>query len=278
MYCAMQEIGLRGHREGSSSNNKGNFLELVSLLGIYDPIVSDRLTNGPLYTSHGIQNQLLHILGEKLRNTICQLVQSAQVFSILADETKDFAKQEQMTFVVRFVDMSKGHIHEHFLTYIEAKALDATSLSAYIKELIVKFNLDCSQLVSQGYDGASVMSGRCAGVQAKVREFAPNAIYIHCYAHVLNLVLVDSCKSVSSASQFFALLESLYVFMATSKAHVVFIEAQKRRYPDQNPMELQRLSDTLWACRYGSINAICCRYDCLLEALEEISISSDHFI
>ena len=52
----------------------------------------------------------------------------------------------------------------------------------YIKDLLAKFNLDFMKIVSQGYDGASVMSGRCAGVQAKVREFAPNAIYIHCYA------------------------------------------------------------------------------------------------
>ena len=71
------------------------------------------------------------------------------------------------------------------------------------------------------------MSGRCAGVQAKVRKFAPKAIYVHCYAHVLNLVLLDSCRSVSSASEFFALLEALYVFMATSKAHVVFMATSK---------------------------------------------------
>ncbi len=83
---------------------------------------------------------------------------------------------------------------------MEAKALDATSLLSYTSDLLLQFNLDPRYLVSHGYDGASVMSGRCAGVQAKVREFAPNAIYIHCYAHVLNLALVDSCKSVASAS------------------------------------------------------------------------------
>ncbi len=279
MFCATQEIALRGHRENTSSNNKGNFLELVDLLAIYDPILNDRLTNGPQnaqYTSHGIQNQLLHLLGEKLRNTICRLVRSAGVFSILADETKDSAKQEQMSFVIRFADMSKGEIHEHFVTYVEAKSLDATSLSSYIKDLLTKLDLDCSKIVSQGYDGASVMSGRCAGVQAKVRDFAPKAIYVHCYAHVLNLVLVDSCRSVSTASEFFSLMEALYVFMATSKAHVIFVEIQKKEHPDKQPLELQKLSDTRWACRYASINAICRTYDCLLLTLEAISTSSDH--
>lgn len=77
-------------------------------------------------------------------------MRSAGVFSILADETKDFSKQEQTCFVVRFVSMSKGEIHEHFLTYVEAKSLDATSLSSYIKDLLSKFDLDFSKIVSQG--------------------------------------------------------------------------------------------------------------------------------
>ena len=53
------------------------------------------------------------------------------MFSILADETKDFSKQEQMCFVVRYADMAKGEIHEHFLTYVKAKSPDATSISTY---------------------------------------------------------------------------------------------------------------------------------------------------
>lgn len=81
--------------------------------------------------------------------------------------------------------MSKGEIYEHFLTYVEAKCLNASSPSSYIKDLLVKHDLDFSKVVSQGYDGANVMSGRCAGVQAKVQEFAPHAVYIHCYVHVL---------------------------------------------------------------------------------------------
>ena len=47
MYCSTQDIGLRGHREGELSRNKGNFQELVDLIAIYDPVVDDRLRNGP---------------------------------------------------------------------------------------------------------------------------------------------------------------------------------------------------------------------------------------
>ena len=56
------------------------------------------------------------------------------------------------------------------------------------------------------------MSGSVSGIQQRIRESAPMAIYVHCYAHRLNLVLVDVCKSIAEAIAFFALLERLYVF------------------------------------------------------------------
>ncbi len=32
-----------------------------------------------------------------------------------------------------------------------------------------------------------------AGVQQRIREVVPQAIYVHCHAHCLNLVIVDLC-------------------------------------------------------------------------------------
>ena len=89
------------------------------------------------------------------------------------------------------------------MTYVEATA---ASLSTFILDALRDNQLDPECIVSQGYDGASVMSGRCAGVQQKICEVVPHAVYVHCYAHCLNLVLVDSTKSVSEASDFFSLL------------------------------------------------------------------------
>ena len=44
--------------------------------------------------------------------------------------------------------------------------------------------------VAQSYDGAAVMLDELNGVQAKVKESAPDAIFIHCFTHKLNLVLI----------------------------------------------------------------------------------------
>ena len=94
--------------------NKGNFLELLHLIAHHDPVVKHRLENGPknaMYTSPEIQNSILHIMaGQK----ICLAVEQAGVYSIMADESKDRSKVEQLAIVLRYVDVSTAIQHEHF--------------------------------------------------------------------------------------------------------------------------------------------------------------------
>ena len=77
LYCASQEIALRGHTEGVDSRNKGHFLELVDIISNHDSIVKDRVQFGPknaVYTSHGIHDEILKVLGKKVVHTICERV------------------------------------------------------------------------------------------------------------------------------------------------------------------------------------------------------------
>ena len=115
-------------------------------------------------------------------------------------------------------------IHENSLTFVEASELNAAGLTSYILSVIKEHRLDPENIVSQEYDGASVMSGKYKGVQQRIKELAPHDEYIHCYARTLNLVLVDSTKSNQYANDFLILLEFLHVFVSTSK---VYLERQK---------------------------------------------------
>lgn len=54
-----------------------------------------------------------------------------------------------------------------------------------------------SNLVGQGYDGAGNMSGKFNGVQSRIRQKYPKAIFVHCAAHRLNLAL-SSALSITS--------------------------------------------------------------------------------
>jgi len=144
------------------------------------------------------------------------------------------------------------HIYESFLDFKSVVGLDAKSLSDMILQTLQSYGLDVKTcLVGQGYDGASVMSGAQKGVQQRVREATPLAVYTHCYAHKLNLVLVDCCKSVSDAADFFRFAREAvqYVFVSDAIPHKVWLDVQKELYRDEPPRQLQRLSDTRWACR-----------------------------
>jgi hypothetical protein len=214
-------------------------------------------------------------MGSMARQQICTCVQQAGYFSILADETKDISKQEQLSIAIRYVDANTLSIVERFLMFVVASNLTAEHLSKYILDTLAVYNLDKNMIVTQGYGGASLMSGCHSGVQQRIKEVVPQAIYVHCHAHCLNLVLVDCVKNISYAFQFFALVQSLYVFMSSSKAHVVFLEMQSQLHPDKQTRQLQRLSDTRWACRYLSLDVIISTFGCILAALDSISESND---
>nr|CAI5827267.1 unnamed protein product [Callosobruchus analis] len=56
------------------------------------------------------------------------------------------------------------------------------------------------------------MSGVYGGLQTPIKEHSPNADYVHCAAHALNLVLNDAAKHVREVSTFFDNLEKIYTF------------------------------------------------------------------
>ena len=180
-----------------------------------------------------------------VQESICSSARKAGTYTILVDETKGCSKREQMAVVVLCIDVDKAELFKRFLTFVEAASLDASSLSVYILDTLRKNDLDPQCLVSQGYDGTSVMSGRCTGVQQKIWEVVPHAVYVHCYAHCLNLVLVDSAKIASVASNFFALMELLYVFLSRSVTHAIFLRKQSELHPHKQQRQLQRLRHLL---------------------------------
>ena len=113
----------------------------------------------------------------------------------------------------------------------EADGLDAESIFKVIKETLSDCQIDINMCVGQCYDGAAVMKGVNAGVQAKFRSEVPQAVYTHCFAHRLNLTLVDCLKNVNRTYEFLAVLQKLYVFLVQLLHAHRFPEESKRGFP-----------------------------------------------
>jgi hypothetical protein len=75
--------------------------------------------------------------------------------------------------------------------------------------------LEVKNVVGQRYDGAAFMSGCVNGVQAITKESAPLATYIHCSAHVLNLVLITA-NTVPKIRNMFGTVKEITNFITES--------------------------------------------------------------
>ncbi|KAL3201357.1 hypothetical protein MRX96_042957 [Rhipicephalus microplus] len=192
---------LRGaHDESARSENKGNFVELLNLFAKYDDIIGKKLNGGAAnakYVHHSIQDQILEILSHITLTSIKEEMKSSQCFALIVNETKDLSKTEQLSVVVRYY--LNGAVFERFLGFRNAEQLDAKSLLSYVKKTLNRCGIDSQLCIAQTYDGASVMSGTSRGVQALLWQEVPQAVYVHCMNHHLNLVIVDVCKAIKPA-------------------------------------------------------------------------------
>ena len=174
------------------------------------------------------------MMASMIKEEIAENVKSCYCFSIQADEAKDVSKTEQLAIIVRFFDEITQCIQECFISFHQMMLLDAAYITDIILKTLEKLGLDYkSSLVGLGFDGASVLSGAVSGVQKRIREKAPFAYYVHCHGHRLNLVLISMAKYIPQASEFFILLEALYVFASNSVVHEKFITIQQEMFPGE---------------------------------------------
>ena len=77
------------------------------------------------------------------------------------------------------------------------------------------------KLIAQTYDGAAVMSGNVRGVQ-KADGGDPNAQFVHCYDHQLNLTSQQLCSARTSILKvFFAGLSAFATFFSGAPKRVL---------------------------------------------------------
>ncbi|KAF0693034.1 zinc finger MYM-type protein 1-like, partial [Aphis craccivora] len=84
LYLVQHSLALRGHRENWESNLRGNFKDLVCLLGKR-------------------QNELIDAMAGYTRGVILKQIKYAKFFSITLDSTFDNSRKEQLSFVIRYI-------------------------------------------------------------------------------------------------------------------------------------------------------------------------------
>ncbi|KAL4154146.1 hypothetical protein QTP88_001979 [Uroleucon formosanum] len=266
LFLSCQGIGFRGHDETKDSLNQGNFKELCKLLEKSNEEFGKKFNLKTNYTSHIIQDELINICADVVKEIIVKDIEDVEVFGIMCNEAR-FYKQEQMALCVRYV--KNLDVVERFLGFIDcSKNQDAESLYQYILWYLKMCKLSSKpQIVAQSYDGANVMSGKFNGLQNKIKSQYPYAIYTHCMAHKINLIVLDMCKYVKETRHVFNTLESLYIHFSHPSKNQKLIEIQTKLGIKYTSMI--RLSATRWNCRYRNIESVKASYKAIIQALEE---------
>lgn len=214
-FLGMQELAFRGHLENENSDNRGNYIEMAYCLADFDEKLQNHFKNASVFkgTSAVIQNDIIQSVSAVILNKIKEELTESMFVAILLDETSDISCLSQLSIVVRYVN-KEGEICERFLKFHDVSK-DRSAQA--ICDLAVNHlhELGClKKLVAQTYDGAAVMGSDLNGVQAKIRKHAPEAIFIHCYAHKLNLVLIQAVSQISECKSFFQFWGVYHHFLA----------------------------------------------------------------
>ena len=164
-WLTLQGCAFRGNNVSISSENCGNFIELLKFIGdLYNDIGLAIMKNAPgnaTYTSPLIQKQALHLLANNVRNQICKEIGNAK-FCSLVDEAQDSSTEEQMGIIIRFVDDS-GLVQECFFSILGVQNTNESTLKKVTIDALTYFDLNVCNLRGQGYDGASNMRGAWNG-------------------------------------------------------------------------------------------------------------------
>ncbi|XP_048029629.1 zinc finger MYM-type protein 1 [Megalobrama amblycephala] len=101
------------------------------------------------------------------------------------------------------------------------------------------------------------------GLQAKVKAIAPSAMFVHCYAHRLNLVLSQGAKCLPECRIFFASLSGFATFFSKSTKRTSFLESA-------GCSRLPRNAPTRWNFTSRIVSTVANNYDGLLQTFENI--------
>ena len=217
-----------------------------------------------------IQNELIELLATEVEKENLQQLKLAKYFSIILDCTPDMSHHEQMSVILRYVlcNEEAAVVKETFFGYLRISDSTGKGLLDAFLEKATELQLELSDCRGQSYDNGANMKGKHSGVQARMLDINPKAVYVPCANHTLNLVVVDSANSSTEALTFFGVLTRLYVLFSSSAQRWEILKKHVK-------LSIKSQSDTRWESRIKCIKPL--RYNLkevllALKDLEAISI------
>ncbi|KAF0710286.1 zinc finger MYM-type protein 1-like, partial [Aphis craccivora] len=263
---AMRGLAFRGNSDKIGCLHNGNFLMSMELIAQFDPFLASHISKyankgkgSTSYLSFHTYEQFITLMSDKVLENILKEVQTAKYFSIIVDSTPDISHTDQLSFVIRYV--LDGYPKERFMCFLKNTGHKSEQLADSVLTTLALYNIDLANLRGQSYDNASNMSGAYSGLQARIKEVNPLAVYSTCAAHSLNLVGSCAANCCEEACHFFEFLQAVYCFFTASTQRWEMLNAK---------VTLKGLSETRWSAREDACKSLSKNWDLVIGVLKTI--------
>ena len=132
----------------------------------------------------------------------------APYYTLMADECTDVSTLEEMSIFCRWVE--NGLPVEHFIDIVPLKSTDAETIYTALVDCLKQKSIKLASMVGMGFDGAAPFSGKHTGVQARLKQHAPYAVYVHCHGHRLQLACIQAANATKGIDHVYTTLTTLW--------------------------------------------------------------------
>ena len=143
LTLASLSLAFRGHREAVSDGicEGGNFLGLVALVAQYDEVLSEVISlpaKATKYLSAKIQNELISLLANAVTSSLVKKINDAPFWSVILDSTSDISRVDQLSVVVRWVQVEGEdcRVVESFMGFVKLNDAKAEGIVSTAKEFL----------------------------------------------------------------------------------------------------------------------------------------------
>lgn len=265
-FLAANELPFRGDWDNNTNSESGLFTKLLEYTIQTDEKLKtclDVIPQNAIYTSPDVQNELIAIIAELVRNQIVAEVNSSDGFTLLVDGTKDRNNNEIISIAVRYVLGSTPK--ESLLSFEKSDSLCAQPMADFVIAKLTEFGVDLSKMISQCYDGANVMSGDYGGIQTIIQQKLNRIIpYVHCFNHRLHLVVISAIEKINASSLFFGEIKMLYNFFSRWKVKQIY-----------EGTAISKVIETRWSGHKRAIDAVYNNYKEIINTLNDIKSGNE---
>lgn len=206
-------------------------------------------------------NEIVKHVSKEMRQKACQnIIETGGCISVLIDEATTISNKSTLVVYIKCTPLTNSEPQFMFLDLVELEDQSADTITRTLLHVLAKygFNDDYlrNHLVAFASDGASVMTGRKAGVAAQLVAKYPNIITWHCLNHRLELAVGDAADATQGINHFRSFMDSLYSLYSRSPKTQTTIENEALELNVQ-VKKIGRVLNTRWvASSFRTVAAV----------------------